>query len=248
MKRIPRKSILRLVSCSLWAIIFYLSAQGTLAQELPLSADLTPDELREQMVREIETTGLTTDPRILDALRSVPRHRFVEEDLLNLAYADTYLPGRGGAVIPSPSLLASVLEEASPSAASSVLIIGENTGYTAAIYSRLVSRVTCIEFRTVLYERFESLSEELGYDNITLSTSTTLPEFISGSPFDYVFVHGAITELPEEVIAKSTASGTVIFPLSLPGGFQILCILRRNGSTFSLRSFQGGFFRLVEYF
>lgn len=248
MKRTPRKSILRLVSCSLGAIVFFLSAQGTPAQELPFFADLTPDDLREQMVREIETTGVTTDPRILDALRSVPRHRFLEEDFISLAYADTYLPGPGGAVLPSPSLLASVLEETSPSDTSSVLIIGENTGYTAALYSRVVSRVTCIEFRTVLYERFESLFEELGYDNIALSTSTTLPEFISGAPFDYVFVHGAIAELPEEVIAKSTASGTVVFPLALPGGFQILCILRRNGSTFSLRSFQGGFFRLVEFF
>ena len=237
-----------LVSYSMGILLFILSTPGTPAQELPLSADFGPEELRGQMVREIETTGGISDPRVLDALRSVPRHLFLEEDFVSLAYADTYLPGPGGAVIPSPSLLASVLEETAPSSTSSVLIIGENTGYTAALFSRLASRVTCIEFRALLYERFESLFDELGYGNITLSTSTTLPEFIGGAPFDYVFVHAAVTELPEEVIAKSTASGTVIFPLALRGGFQILCVLRRNGSTFSLESFRGGFFRLVEFF
>jgi len=234
---------------SLWiALVVLGAAPGLAAQEPPLSTDLGSGELREQMVRELETTEGIDSARVLDAFRSVPRDRFVDDDFTSLAYADTYLPGPGGAVLPSPSLLASILEATDPSAASSVLIIGENTGYAAALFSRLAARVTCIEFRTVLYERFESLFTELGYDNITLSTSTTLPEFINGAPFDYVFVHGAVTELPEEVIAKSTPGGTVIFPLALPGGFQILCVLRRNGSTFSLRSFRGGFFRIVRFF
>jgi protein-L-isoaspartate(D-aspartate) O-methyltransferase len=248
MKRIPQLSIRRIFLISGSALILLITPLVIHAQESAFSPDLSPEELRLQMVREIETNEAIADDRILGALRTVPRHRFLEEDFFDLAYADAYLPGPGGAVIPSPSLLATLLAETSPSPASSVLIIGENTGYTASLFSRLASRVTCIEFRTVLYERFEALFEELEYDNITLSTSTTLPEFISGAPFDYVFVHGAVTELPEEIIAKSTTTGTVVFPLALPGGFQILCILQRNGSTFSLKSFRGGFFRVVGFF
>lgn len=244
----PSTVLLRLIFGICCAFMLLGIPLDSRAQQLPLSPDLGPGELRDRMVREIESAEGITDERVLGALRAVPRHLFLEEDFVSLAYSDTYLPGPGGAVLPSPSLLASVLAETRPSRNSSVLIIGENTGYTAALYSQMASRVTCIELRTVLYERFESLFPELGYDNITLSTSTTLPEFIGGAPFDHVFVHGAVTELPEEIIAKSTTTGTVVFPLSLPGGFQILCVLKRNGSTFSLKSFRAGFFRILGFF
>lgn len=103
------------------------------------------DEAREQMVeRQIAARGVR-DPHVLDAMRTVARHRFVPAELAEFAYSDTPLPLADDQTISQPIVVARMLEAATLSPTDRVLDVGTGSGYAAAVASRIVAHVDSIE-------------------------------------------------------------------------------------------------------
>ena len=117
---------------------------------------------------QIEERGVT-DPRVLEAMRAVPRYRFVPETLRDVAYGDHPLPIGHGQTISQPYIVALMTELLEPDADDKVLEIGTGSGYQAAVLSHLVRHVYTIEIVAPLAEEAKELLRELGYDDARIA-------------------------------------------------------------------------------
>ncbi|MEJ2557941.1 MAG: protein-L-isoaspartate O-methyltransferase, partial [Anaerolineae bacterium] len=125
------------------------------------------EEARQQMVeRQLAQRGIT-DERVLQVMREVPRHRFVPEDLWDMAYRDTPLPIGQGQTISQPYIVAYMTQMLRVDADDRVLEVGTGSGYQVAILSRLAKQVYTIERVEELARHAEQVLQELGYDNIS---------------------------------------------------------------------------------
>src|SRR5437588_6375464 len=123
---------------------------------------------RRQMI-DLQVAGRgITNPLVLEAMRRVPRERFVSEGLEEFAYEDSPLPIDEGPTISQPYIVAAMIEAAEVKPGDRVLEIGTGSGYAAAVLSRIASRVYGIERYKSLLEAARKRIAELGYDNVEL--------------------------------------------------------------------------------
>ena len=146
------------------ALAVALAAAGGAAAARAEGMDV--ERQREAMVREqIEARGVR-DPRVLAALRAVPRERFVAPALRERAYDDGPLPIGEGQTISQPYIVAVMTEALRPEPGDRVLEVGTGSGYQAAVLARLVARVYTIELLPALARRARALLSELGVANV----------------------------------------------------------------------------------
>ena len=123
-------------------------------------------ETREEMVTEqIENRGITNQAT-LDAMRKVPRHKFVPPNLVDRAYDDGPLPIGYGQTISQPYIVAFMTEAINPKPGQKVLEIGTGSGYQAAVLAEIVDSVFTIEIITELYSSSQKRLKDLGYKNV----------------------------------------------------------------------------------
>lgn len=168
---------------------------------------------REALARAVRQKGVR-DPRVLDAIRTVPRHRFVPEHLRADAYTDGPLPIGRGQVITQPSLVAEMMEAADLRSGDRALEIGTGSGYGAAILSRLVGRVYTIE----RYEEFAEIAcrrfRDLGYANIEVTVGDGTRGWREHAPFDAIIVTaGSPPEVPEPLLDQLATGGGMVVPV-----------------------------------
>jgi protein-L-isoaspartate(D-aspartate) O-methyltransferase len=176
---------------------------------------------REKMVREqIQGRGIR-DMRVLEAMRAVPRHRFVPEIDQKLAYADRPLPIGFDQTISQPYIVAFMTEQLTLRAEDTVLEIGAGSGYQAAVLSRLVKQVYTLE-------RFESLARlaartlnELHYDNVQVICKDGSLGLKEHAPFDAVLIGAASPAIPPPILEQLNSCGRIILPVG-GSGHQIL--------------------------
>ncbi|MDQ7032597.1 MAG: protein-L-isoaspartate(D-aspartate) O-methyltransferase [Desulfonauticus sp.] len=170
-------------------------------------------KLREKMVKEqIEARGIK-DKLVLQAMRKVPRHFFVDEALETQAYADHPLPIGYGQTISQPYIvgLMSQLLQAKPGM--KVLEIGTGSGYQAAILAEMGLEVYTVERIENLYSRAKNLFQELGYKTIkTKLDDGTLgwPEY---APFDRIIVTAGAPDVPEPLVDQLADPGIMVIPV-----------------------------------
>ncbi|MBC7820743.1 MAG: protein-L-isoaspartate O-methyltransferase, partial [Planctomycetaceae bacterium] len=147
----------------LWTVFVLLSVSTTSA--FAQSSDKFRD-VRHRMVKEcIEREGVK-DPRVLDAMRTVPRHEFVRVGLVKEAYHDTALPIGNQQTISPPFVVAYMTETIEPKETDVVLEIGTGSGYQAAVLSQLVAEVYSIEIVAPLGRKAAQTLQRLKYDNV----------------------------------------------------------------------------------
>ncbi len=172
--------------------------------------------LREDMVRyQIARRGVK-DKAVLDAMRTVPRHLFVPENLWHEAYEDGPLPIGCDQTISQPYIVASMTEELELTHHSRVLEIGTGSGYQAAVIAEIASEVYSIEIIPRLLERARSLLETLHYHNIHVKIgdgSLGWPEY---APFDAIILTAASPKIPPVLIEQLAPSGVMVLPLRGP--------------------------------
>jgi protein-L-isoaspartate(D-aspartate) O-methyltransferase len=168
---------------------------------------------RAEMVRTQIATRDIRDQRVLEAMREVPRHRFVPLDYRNRAYVDRPLPIGLGQTISQPYIVAAMTELLRPKSTDRVLEIGTGSGYQAAVVSRLVAKVYSIEIVPELAERAAKTLAELGYANIEVSSGDGYRGIPSEAPFDGILVTAAPDEIPQPLIDQLAVGGRMVIPV-----------------------------------
>ncbi|MBI3317789.1 MAG: protein-L-isoaspartate(D-aspartate) O-methyltransferase [Candidatus Omnitrophica bacterium] len=204
------------------ALAFFLAQSGS-----ALSEEFS--QQREAMVsRQIQGRGVQ-DPRVLAAMRKVPRHLFVPEPLRGLAYGDSPLPIGEGQTISQPYIVALMTELCEISAGEKVLEIGTGSGYQAAVLAELTDRVFTIEILPGLAASAAAVFKKLG----TLGVKTKVGDGYLGwpeeAPFDAVLVTAAPEEIPRPLVDQLNDGGVLVIPVGPAGGAQELRRLRKKG-------------------
>jgi protein-L-isoaspartate(D-aspartate) O-methyltransferase len=169
--------------------------------------------LREEMVeKQIEARGIT-DPRVLAAMRSVPRHLFVSEALMDQAYSDFPLPIGEQQTISQPYIVAEMTQALQLCAEDRVLEIGTGSGYQAAILAQIVYRVYTIERIHSLYTRTRALFDRLGYHNIVTRYSDGTTGWKDESPFNAIIVTAGSPEIPATLVNQLAIDGRMVIPV-----------------------------------
>ena len=178
--------------------------------------------------RDIESRGIV-DPRVLDALRSVPRERFLPPELAEFAYDDTPLPIEEGQTISQPFIVASMAAAAELTATSRVLEIGTGSGYGAAVLGRVGGEVWTIERHEPLALRARQRLEELGYADVHVIVGDGTLGLPEEGPFDAIVVTAGGPTVPPALLEQLADGGCLVIPVGTEARGQRLLRIRRRG-------------------
>ncbi len=169
--------------------------------------------LRDEMVtKQIIARGIT-DARVLSAMRTVPRHLFVSEAMMDQAYGDFPLPIGEQQTISQPYMVAEMTQALQVTPEDRVLEIGTGSGYQAAILSQIAFRVYTIERIHSLYTRTRKLFDRLCYHNIVTRYSDGTNGWKDESPFDAIIVTAGSPEIPHFLVNQLAVGGRLVIPV-----------------------------------
>jgi protein-L-isoaspartate(D-aspartate) O-methyltransferase len=191
-------------------------------------SDLRWESLRHEMVsRQIEARGIR-NPRVLAAMRSVPRHVFVPEPFRTGAYEDSPLPIGDGQTISQPYIVALMTELAGPQPSDRALEVGTGSGYQAAVLANLVQEVYSVEILEALADEAAKRIRSLGYDNITLRVGDGYAGWPEKAPFDLILVTAAPDRVPQSLLDQLASGGRMVVPVGQEGSVQSLQLIRKK--------------------
>jgi protein-L-isoaspartate(D-aspartate) O-methyltransferase len=192
---------------------------------------------RAEMVRtQIEGRGVR-DARVLEAMRSVPRHRFVPEWLAGSAYDDGPLPIGHGQTISQPYIVAVMTEELAPAPGDVVLDVGTGSGYQAAVLAKLVKQVYSVEIVPELAAAARARLAALGYANVEVITGDGWAGLPAHAPFDGILVAAAPPEVPQALLDQLGEGARLVIPVG--DEQQDLRVYRRTRDGFDQKTLFG---------
>lgn len=177
----------------------------------PPSARFARD--RERMVAEQLVRRGITDQRVLEAMRKVPRHLFVEEALRDRAYGDYPLPIGEGQTISQPYMVGIMTQLLRLTGQEKVLEIGTGSGYQTAVLAELARRVCSVERIPSLAARARVTLEALGYTNVWVRTADGTLGWPDEAPFDGVVVSAGAPSVPEPLFEQLAEGGRMVVPV-----------------------------------
>ncbi len=200
----------------LWSFVLFLwvSLITGCSQEQNMSQNSEDyAELREEMIqRQIVARGVK-DSKVIDAMRQVPRHRFVPQRQIKYAYQDEPRPIGEGQTISQPYIVAFMTEQLQLESGDRVLEIGTGSGYQSAVLANLVDSVFTIEIIPELGERAGELLSELQYDNVVVKIGDGYQGWEEKSPFDAIIVTAAPPTIPPPLLEQLKVGGRMIIPV-----------------------------------
>ena len=186
---------------------------------------MTSQRARDRLVAKLREEGIA-DPRILDVMRTLPRHLFVDEALAPRAYENTALPIGHGQTISQPwvvaRMTAALLEHGVPSR---VLEIGTGSGYQAAVLAQLVPEVFTVERIEELLRQARRRFRKLKLENIRSRHDDGHLGWPAEGPFDAIILTAAGESVPQDLLAQLAPGGVLLAPLG-PSGHQRLVRVR----------------------
>lgn len=185
--------------------------------------------LRALMVeRHVAARGIT-DPRILAAMREVPRHLFVPQLVAAKAYGPGALPIGSKQTISQPYIVARMIELLDLTGSEKVLEIGTGTGYEAVVLSKLCAKVFSIERIHELALRAMELIRQMKIYNVSVKVFDGTYGWSDQAPFDRIIVAAAGPEVPEPLLQQLKRTGKLVMPIGA-GGAQRLARVTRVGT------------------
>jgi protein-L-isoaspartate(D-aspartate) O-methyltransferase len=154
-----------------------------------------------------------TDERVIDAMRRVPRHLFVEEALQDRAYGDHPLPIGEGQTISQPFIVAQMTSLLALSGAEKVLEVGTGSGYQTAVLAALARRVCSIERLPGLAARARALIEGLGISNVWIRVGNGALGWPDEAPFDRILIAAGAPEVPPPLFQQLAEGGRMVLPV-----------------------------------
>jgi protein-L-isoaspartate(D-aspartate) O-methyltransferase len=189
---------------------------------------MTSARTRDRLIQRLQEQGIT-NLAVLDRIRNLPRHIFVDEALASRAYEDTSLPIGFSQTISQPYIVARMTEallEGGPLA--KVLEIGTGCGYQTAVLAPLVGRICSVERIGGLQERARVRLKELGIKNVRFRHGDGAEGWKAQAPFDGILVAAAPLQVPEALINQLAIGGRLIVPAGPEGQQQLLRLVRRE--------------------
>jgi protein-L-isoaspartate(D-aspartate) O-methyltransferase len=182
---------------------------------------------KDEMLRsQLRQRGIH-DQRVLEAMGTVPRERFVPADLRANAYGDRALPIDCSQTISQPYIVALMTEALELSGDELVLEVGTGSGYQTAILARLAHEVVSIERHAALTLQAEAALAELGCSNVTLLTGDGTLGWPPRAPYDCIMVTAAAAECPPPLLAQLAEGGRMVIPLG-DRESQVLQLMRKQ--------------------
>lgn len=171
---------------------------------------------RETMVlTQIEARGVR-NPRVLAAMREVPRHRFAPSACQAEAHEDHPLPIGGGQTLSQPYIVAFMAEALELEGGECVLEVGSGSGYFAAVLARLARRVVALELEPDLAVRSAKLLAELGIGNVEVQVADGTRGWPGAAPFEAIVLSCAAPEVPPDLWGQLAPWGRLLAPLGSP--------------------------------
>ena len=178
---------------------------------------MTSARTRERLVQRLRDQGIA-NPAVLERIRDVPRHIFVDEALGSRAYEDTALPIGFGQTISQPYIVARMTEALLEGGAlGRVLEIGTGCGYQSAVLSPLVTTLFTIERIAPLMERARERIKELGMRNVRFRHGDGSVGWKAHAPFDGILVAAAPLTIPEAWFKQLKLGGRLVVPVGPEG-------------------------------
>lgn len=206
--------------------------QGRPAVE-PAGVGLDSSAVRARMVKKLAAAGVTS-PRVLQAIGSVERHRFVDSALVNQAYEDTSLPIGLGQTISKPSVVARMCElllgseTAQERGVGRVLEVGTGCGYQAAVLSHLAREVYTLERLRGLHDKARANLRPFRLANVHLMLGDGMLGYASGAPYAAIIAAAGGNAVPSAWCDQLAVGGRLVAPMALSGGQQMLLVIDKT--------------------
>ena len=189
---------------------------------------MTSARTRDRLVQRLREQGVA-NAAVLDRIRNVPRHIFVDEALGSRAYEDTALPIGFGQTISQPYIVARMTEALLESGANdNVLEVGTGCGYQTAVLAPLVARLQTIERIGPLLARARLRLKELGIRNVRFRHGDGTLGWKAHAPFDAILVAAAPLTVPEALIKQLKVGGRLLVPIGPDGQQELVRFTRRE--------------------
>lgn len=196
---------------------------------------MTSARTRERLVKRLKENGIR-HAEVLEQIRNVPRHLFVDEALASRAYEDTALPIGLGQTISQPFIVARMTEALLDGfSGEKVLEIGTGCGYQTAILAPLVKEIYTVERIPELLRKTRQRLRDLDIYNVRFRPGDGWGGWPKYGPYDGILVAAAATELPQELLQQLAPGGRMIVPVGQPGR-QDLALVTRNEDHFEQSS------------
>jgi protein-L-isoaspartate(D-aspartate) O-methyltransferase len=189
---------------------------------------MTSARTRDRLVQRLREQGIT-NPAVLDRIRNVPRHIFVDEALGSRAYEDTALPIGFGQTISQPYIVARMTEALLEGGhLHSVLEVGTGCGYQTTVLSPLVDRLYTIERIEPLMIRAKERVKELGIRNVRFRYGDGIAGWKAHAPFDGILVAAAPLTVPEALLKQLKVGGRLLVPVGAEGEQELIRFTRKE--------------------
>lgn len=193
----------------------------------------------EKMIADIESEVFYTQKmigrdslgeRVMDAVRKVPRDKFVPEQMKQFAFANGPLPIGHAQTISQPYIVALMTDLLNPKKDDVILEIGTGSGYQTAILSCLVKKVYSMERIEELSKAAAVRLKSFGYRNIEICTGNGYNGWPENAPYDGIIVTAAASHIPEALVEQLKLGGRLAIPIGLPNFHQELMLVEKDQS------------------
>lgn len=197
-----------------------------------LGIGMTSQRARNRLVAKLREMGIKSES-VLELIRTVPRHLFVDEALSSRAYENTALPIGHGQTISQPFVVAQMTEVLlATGPLQTVLEIGAGCGYQSAVLARLANKVYAIERLATLANKLRSRLHKLELNNVRVRHGDGRLGWPEMAPFDAILVAAAAVDIPQSLLSQLNVGGRLVIPVGALGA-QDLMLLTRTGDSFT---------------
>jgi protein-L-isoaspartate(D-aspartate) O-methyltransferase len=165
---------------------------------------------RQHMVDSQIRTNKVTDERLIDAMRAMPRERFVSDSLRARSYVDDHVELAPGRFLMEPMVTARLIQAAEVLPANIALVVGAASGYAAALLAKLADTVVALEADAALAQRASSVFADLGIDNAAVVEGPLAAGCAKHAPYDVIFLDGAVEQVPHSLIDQLGEGGRMV--------------------------------------
>lgn len=199
------------------------------------AADIVYQRARDRLIDRLRDQGIRNE-KVLEAMRQVPRHRFIDEALSSYAYENSALPIGQSQTISQPYIVARMTEMAlSGGMPAKILEIGTGCGYQTAVLALLVKQVYTVERLQSLQQQARNRLQELNLRNVFYRYGDGHLGWEDNAPYQAILVTAAPETVPPPLLAQLTVGGQLVIPVGPTHGSQVLQQVTRTASGYETR-------------